>query len=122
MRARILFLNVVSLSVLVFAAQAWGQHNHGKAAAKPSATQNAATQAFRDANEKMHKDMDIAYSGNADTDFLKSMIPHHQGAIDMAKVVLRYGSDPEIKKLAQEIITTQEKEIAMMKEWLRKKR
>ena len=45
------------------------------------------------------------------------MIPHHQGAIDMAKVELKYGKDPELKKLAQDIIDAQEKEISFMKDW-----
>ena len=68
----------------------------------------------------MHKDMTIKYSGNADADFARGMIPHHQGAIDMAKVVLAHGKDPEIRKLAEEIIKAQETEIAWMKEWLKK--
>lgn len=78
------------------------------------------TKAFEAANMKMHKDMGIRYSGNTDVDFVRGMIPHHQGAIDMAKIELRYGKDTQIRKLAEEIIKAQESEIAMMKDWLAK--
>jgi uncharacterized protein (DUF305 family) len=61
------------------------------------------------------------YSGDADVDFMKQMRPHHQAAIDMAKVLLVNGRDPETKKLAQEIMIAQEKEIAMIDVWLKKK-
>ncbi|HOT82151.1 conserved exported hypothetical protein [uncultured Defluviicoccus sp.] len=74
--------------------------------------------AYQAANEKMHRDMMITFTGDADRDFVAGMIPHHQGAIDMAEVVLKYGRDPEIRKLAQEIIAAQQKEIAWMKAWL----
>lgn len=78
------------------------------------------TQAFIDANAKMHAAMAIDFTGNADVDFVRGMIAHHQGAIDMAKVELEHGKDADIRKLAQDVITAQEGEIAMMKEWLAK--
>ena len=66
----------------------------------------------------MHKDMAIPYSNDVDVDFVKGMIPHHQGAIDMAKIVLQYGKDVEIRKLAEGVVTAQEGEITFMKDWL----
>lgn len=80
----------------------------------------ASTKAFRVANEIMHRDMNIQFTGAADTDFVRGMIPHHQGAIDMAKVILEHGKDPELRKLAEGIIAAQESEIKMMREWLEK--
>lgn len=68
---------------------------------------------------KMHHAMgDMKPTGNVDVDFVKGMIPHHQGAIDMAKIELEKGKDPAIRKMAKEIIKAQEKEIADMRKWL----
>jgi uncharacterized protein (DUF305 family) len=78
----------------------------------------ASSTAFSAANAKMHKDMAIPYSGDADADFVRSMIPHHQGAIDMARIELQYGKDPELRKLAENIVKAQQAEIADMKAWL----
>jgi uncharacterized protein (DUF305 family) len=118
---------------------AFAQHNHGPGHQMPM--QNApmspqgghqghgamnmqgmspAAKAFTEANAKMHKDMTIQFSGNADVDFARGMIPHHQGAIDMSEIVLKHGSDPSVKKLANEIIAAQKKEIAQMRSWLEK--
>ena len=79
-----------------------------------------ASMAFMEANSKMHEMMAIEYTGNADVDFIKGMIPHHQGAIDMARVQLRHGKDPAMRKLATDIIKAQEKEIAFLRQWLDK--
>ena len=68
---------------------------------------------------KMHESMAIKYSGDTDVDFVRGMIPHHQGAIDMARIELQYGKDPANRKLAEEIIAAQEKEIAAMQSWLK---
>jgi uncharacterized protein (DUF305 family) len=97
-----------------------GSHS-GHSTAKPTATDSAATKAYRAANDKMHKDMDIAFTGDADADFARGMIPHHQGAVDMAKIVLQYGKDPEIRKLAEDVVRSQETEIKFMREWLAKR-
>src|SRR5438874_412401 len=66
------------------------------------------------ATAQMHGAMQVPFTGDADRDFARMMIPHHQGAIDMALVELRYGKDERLKRLAQEIIVTQQQEIDVM--------
>lgn len=79
------------------------------------------TAAFKAADAKMHKAMMATkYTGDADVDFLRAMIPHHQGAIDMAKIVLEHGTDADVRMLAGDIMKAQDKEIRFMKEWLAK--
>lgn len=93
---------------------------HGTTMGEPAADQSASTKAFIEANAKMHKGMEIPFTGDADVDFVRGMIAHHQGAIDMAKVEIEHGKDPDIRKLAEEIIAAQEGEIRMMEAWLAK--
>src|SRR5262245_46240868 len=70
--------------------------------------------------EKMHRAMAaVEPAGNRDVDFVNLMLPHHQGALDMAKAQLLYGTDPQMRRLAQEIITDQQSEIALMQLWLK---
>jgi hypothetical protein len=78
-------------------------------AEQPFLTENAA------AMSKMMADMDVKPTGNVDRDFVAMMVPHHQGAIDMAQAVLRHGKNEQLRRLAQEIIVTQQEEIAAMR-------
>ena len=66
------------------------------------------------AMERMDAGMSVGHSGDVDHDFAAMMIPHHQGAIDMALLELQYGKNTRLKRLAQEIIVTQRQEIEVM--------
>ena len=81
--------------------------------------QNSAEAPFLAENEaamsKMMADMTVRPTGDVDRDFVAMMVPHHQGAIDMAQAVLRYGRNEQLRRLAQEIVVTQQQEIAAMR-------
>jgi Domain of unknown function (DUF305) len=89
-------------------------HGHTRAAsfsASPSVFHSEMAQV----NASMHEAMDIVPSGDVERDFVQMMIPHHQGAIDMAVILLRHGTDERLKRLAQSIIVEQSQEVAYMR-------
>ena len=86
---------------------------------QPKGDTGPSSQAFNGLMQRMHHGMQMSYTGNADVDFVKLMIPHHQGAIDMAKVVVAFGKDPEVRKLAEAMIRAQEAEVTAMSIWFK---
>jgi uncharacterized protein (DUF305 family) len=81
----------------------------------PTAEEAPFLSASADAMKKMMIDMEIGPMGDVDRDFVAMMVPHHEGAIAMAVAVLRYGHNDKIKRLAQEIVVTQQQEISAMR-------
>jgi len=124
-RRRIFILLIITISLLSFQVLAEDVH-HGHAI-KPPATGPFVVSSDKpfetlmdEAMAIMHKDMEQApRNGDPDHDFVSMMIPHHQGAIDMAKALLKYGKDIALRKLAQQIITEQQYEIQLMQAWLK---
>lgn len=88
----------------------------------PAAAQTAspASQAYMAAMSQMQKDTPKDMTGDADVDFARMMIPHHQAANAMSEALLKYGKDRELRNMAQKIIAAQTKEIAKLQAWLKK--
>ncbi len=83
----------------------------------PSRAESPADRDFAKANAAMMKNMATKPTGDTDRDFVDMMLPHHQGAIDMARVELQYGKDPMLRALAADIVKAQDAEIATMQDW-----
>lgn len=109
------------VAVLPTLAVAQGASHSGHSTPMQAPADTPATKGYREANAKMHQNMDIPYTGDPDVDFVRSMIPHHQGAIDMAKVAQKNAKDEQVRKWAADVVREQEREIAEMQAWLKKK-
>ena len=104
------------------AADGHGPKGHGPQSAPGGAVTNEVNREYMDAMNAMHGPMmEGIMDPDPDAAFVRGMIPHHRGAVDMAKIQLKYGKDPELRKMAQDIIAAQETEIRFMEEWLKKK-
>lgn len=91
------------------------------AKAEAEASRTPAQKAYAAANDRMHGAMGSSIDADPDVAFMQGMIPHHQGAVDMARVVLEHGKDPEVRALAETVIKAQEAEIKQMQAWLAKR-
>lgn len=119
-------LAIIFTSVLVMSAYSQESHHHGAVSERaPTAFIASTAKPFsvlmHDAMAIMDDGMKKApMNGVSEHDFVTMMIPHHQGAIDMAKALLLYTKDPEMMNLAQGIITEQQNEIRLMQTWLQR--
>jgi uncharacterized protein (DUF305 family) len=96
-----------------------GHAGHQMGAMTDMSGMNDMQKAYAEGMDRMHPAMMAGVmAADPDVAFVCGMIPHHQGAIDMAKVVLQYGKDPWVRELAQKIIDAQTGEIADMNKWL----
>jgi uncharacterized protein (DUF305 family) len=106
---------LVWISAFAIPADPQGSHSRGE-----NTTSSSTWSELVGCMEKMHVAMaSVESSGNSDADFVALMLPHHQAAIDMAKTQLLFGKDPQMRRLAQEIIADQRSEIELMQLWIK---
>ena len=109
------------LLVLLLVCSVAAPARQGLASSKKDQTEGTTGLEMEQAMEKMHAGMaSIKPTGDNDADFVRLMLPHHQAALDMAKAELKYGKDPQMRRLAQEIVTDQQSEIELMQLWLKR--
>src|SRR5260221_12622465 len=119
MNRRIWQCAIFSILVLSLAPVEWGQDPHPHASVS---VRESKWSELVGSMHVMHAAMaSVQPTGENDVDFVRLMLPHHQAAIDMAKTQLAYGQDPQMRRLAQEIITDQQSEIELMQLWLRQR-
>ena len=106
---------LVSTAVLLSSVIAWPQRT-----GEQEAEASKSWAELRSSMEKMHAEVGpLKSSGTADADFVRIMLPHHRAAVNMARTELLYGSDRQLRRLAQEIISDQQSEIQLMELWLK---
>jgi uncharacterized protein (DUF305 family) len=114
---RLVMLSILASAAVIAASQERSHAQDAKPTVEPAWRELMASM------EKMHVAMASASpSGTSDGDFVRLMVPHHQAAIDMAKTELLYGRDPQMRRLAQEIVTDQQSEMELMQLWVKQNR
>jgi uncharacterized protein (DUF305 family) len=110
----------LTIASLIVALTAPPVHTQQMQMGTPPASRGSTWSELQQSMQSMHELMSsLESSGNDDEDFVRLMLPHHQAALDMAKVELMHGQDPQMRRLAQEIITDQESEIELMNIWIK---
>lgn len=112
---------MIVLFVLLIAAcstQTEEHDSHETHDPKGHAAESAPAEPVGNASGGMHEAMNMISAEDADNDFLRAMIPRHQGAVEMAKAELARGKDPQVRALAEKVIAVQEAEMVQMRAWL----
>jgi uncharacterized protein (DUF305 family) len=110
---------ITGLAGPALAGDAAPDHSQHEATPQKAEELSEASTAYEAAMQKMHARMTVPYTNDVDIDFVRGMVPHHQGAIDQAEVLLKYSKNPRLRRLAGGIIAAQKREIRFMEKWLK---